>query len=62
MDNKVVGGGNLSNLKNDLLRVDSITGKKINNYSIRVWLNDNTVDYLNKHYHFVVNIKEKEEK
>ena len=60
LDNRVIKTGILSELKNDLLDSNVIKGKSINDYSIRIWLNDDLTDYENKHFHYIITLKEKE--
>lgn len=60
LDNRVIKSGLLSTLNNNLLDSNIVNGMKINDYSLRIWLNEENEDYENKHFHYVVIIKEKE--
>ena len=58
-DNKVIASGKLSDLNNDVLDRTKMDGKMINDYSLRVWLNEEVLTTsLSKHYHYVINLKE----
>ena len=60
MKGKVISQGLLSSLVGDLLTVGTVAGNSLNDYSIRVFLTDmklNDTDSLNKHYHFVIDVK-----
>ena len=59
LDNKVVKVAGLDTLKNDVLDTNVIKGNSINDYSLKISLKPNLVDYENKHYHYVVTLKEK---
>ena len=58
LDNKIVASGVLGDLEKDLLYLDKIGSKKIVDYSMRVWLNDENVTDTNRHYHYVIDVKE----
>ena len=60
LDNKVIKSGLVSTLHNNLLDSNTIHGGKINDYSLRIWLNEDITNYANKHFNYVVNLKEKE--
>lgn len=59
LDNKVISQGALSSLKDDILDVQNLEGTKVNDYSLRIWINEKNKTSLGKHYHYVVNIREK---
>ena len=58
LDNRVVHSGNLSTLTNNVLDSNKVSGNSINDYSLRIWLNDNASTNLLKHYHYVVSFRE----
>lgn len=60
LDNRVIKSGLVSTLHNNLLDSNIIHGGKINDYSLRIWLNKEITDYENKHFNYIVNLKEKE--
>ncbi len=57
LDNKVIKSGVLSEL-GKILDSNKIQPNTVNDYSIRIWLNDNAGENLLKHYHYIVNIRE----
>ncbi len=59
LDNKVIKSGLVSSLENNLLDTNVIKGQSVNDYSLRIWLNKEIVDYENKHFHYIVTMKEK---
>ena len=59
MDNKVIKSGALNTISNNILDDNIINSKSVNDYSLKVWLKDDVEDYANKHFHYVVNIREK---
>lgn len=60
LDNVVVKSGGLDTLKNNVLDKNIIKVNGINDYSFRIKLKDDTTDYENKHFHFIINMKEHE--
>lgn len=60
MDNKLIKTAGLETLSNNILDTNIIKANTTNDYSIRIRLKDDAKDYENKHYHFVINMKEKE--
>lgn len=58
LDNKVIKKGILSDLQGDILISDKMEGSKVNDYALKVWLNENAKETLGKHYHYVVDIRE----
>ena len=58
-DNKVLKESGLETLKNDVLDSNVIKAKSINDYSLKIRLKPEVTDYANKHYHYVVTLKEK---
>ena len=58
-DNVIVAKGLLSDLTNNILDDSSINALGTNDYSIKVYLNEDTTNYLGKHYHFRINLVEK---
>ena len=60
MDNKLIKTAGLNTLSNNVLDVNTIKANGTNDYSLRIKLKDGITDYQNKHFHYVINIKEKE--
>ena len=58
-DNKVLKEGSLDTITNDVLDSNVIKSKSINDYSLKIKLKPEVTEYENKHYHFVVTLKEK---
>ena len=58
LDNKVIKKGLLSSVKNDVLDSNEIKGISSNDYSLRVWLNEEDENTKDKHYHYIVNLRE----
>ena len=59
LDNKVIKKAGLDTLSNNIIDTNIIKNKSTNDYSLKIKLKSNDVDYHNKHFHYVVNIKEK---
>lgn len=59
LDNKVVKSGILSEINDDILTTDAMEGSKVNDYALRVWLNSNAQKTLGRHYHYIIDIREK---
>ena len=57
-DNKIISKGLVSELVNNVLDTNTVNGESVNDYSIKIYLDENTKEYLNKHYHFRVNLVE----
>ena len=60
-DNRVIKTGLLSELNNNLLDTNKVDRMGFNDYSLRIWLDDETQASLAKHYHYIVYIEEKNE-
>ena len=60
MDNKLIKTEGLDKLTNNVLDSNIIKANATNDYSIKIKLKEDTKDYEKKHYHFVINMKEKE--
>ncbi len=60
LDNKVIKTGSLDTLKNNVLDKNIIKINGTNDYSLRIKLKEDTTDYENKHFHYVINMKEHE--
>ena len=58
LDNKIIKTGVLSSLSNSILDGNNVKGNSINDYSLRIWLNEKATDTLSKHYHYIVSIRE----
>lgn len=62
LDNKIIKSGKLNTLKNNVLDDNTVQGKSTNDYSLRVYISDDTTDTLKKHYHYSVIMKDENEK
>ncbi len=60
LDNKVIRTGKLSEISEDILDTQELDGSDTLDYSFRVWVNDSVLKTLGRHYHYVINIREKE--
>ena len=58
LENRVIKSGVLASLNKNVLDVNVIPGNSINDYSLRIWLNDHAEEDIQKHYHYIVNIRE----
>lgn len=61
LDNKLIKSGRLSTLKDNLLDSNVVSGNSTNDYSLRIFIANDTDNSLQKHYHYVVNLKESNE-
>ena len=59
LDNKIISKGLLSELDNNILDDNTVSGSSVNDYSLKIYLDENIQEYLNKHYHYRVNLVEK---
>lgn len=59
LDNKVIKKGGLDTLQNNVLDINTITSKGVNDYSLKVRLKESVTDYSDKHFHYIVTMKEK---
>ena len=60
MDNKTIKTGGLETLSNNILDSNIVKSGTTNDYSIRIKIKADTTDYQDKHFHYVINMKEKE--
>lgn len=60
LDNKVIKKDNLGTLINNILDTNIIKANSVNDYSLKIKLKDGITNYDKKHFHYVINIKEKE--
>ena len=61
LDNKVIKQGKLSELSNNVLDNNIINGNTENDYSLKVYIEDNATETLKKHYHYSVILKAQDE-
>ena len=59
LDNKVIKKDGLSTIKNNVLDINVVNANSVNDYSLKVKLKENVVDYADKHFHYIVTMKEK---
>lgn len=59
LDNKVIKTGGLETINNNVLDVNTIAKNSIKDYALKVRLKSSVTDYDNKHFHYVINMKEK---
>lgn len=60
LDNKVIKSGNLGTINNNILDINEINALSSNDYALKIWLREDLTDYANKHFHYVVTMKEKQ--
>ncbi len=60
LDNEVIKTGSLDSLNNNVLDKSIIKIGERNDYSLKIRLKENDTDYENKHFHYVINMKEHE--
>lgn len=58
LNNQIVKTGLLSEVKNNILYTTNMKGSIIDSYSLKVWLDSNVHETIDRHYHYVVNIRE----
>ncbi len=58
LDNKVIKEDGLDKISNNILDTNVIKGNTINDYSLKIRLKDGITDYDQKHFHYVINLKE----
>lgn len=58
LDNKTIKSGGLETLQNNILDKNIIKGQSVNDYSIKIKIKSGVTDFNNKHFHYVINIKE----
>ncbi len=59
LDNKIIKNGSLDSIEDNLLYINTVEAGNVNDYSLKIWLKDDTVDYENLHYHYIITMKEK---
>lgn len=57
-NDSVIQTGSLSSIRDNVLEINTISAKTINNYSLKIKLKNETVDYNDKHFHYIVSIRE----
>ena len=60
LDNKIIKTASLDTLTDNILDTNIIKVNSVNDYSLKIKLKSDAVDYQNKHFHYLINIKEKE--
>ncbi len=60
LDNQVIKEGSLDSLQNNVLDKNIIKVDGINDYSLKIKLKESDTNYENKHFHYVINMKEHE--
>lgn len=59
LDNRVIKTGGLDTISNNVLDINKVTKNSINDYSIKVRLKSSVTDYSDKHFHYIITMKEK---
>ena len=59
-ENEVIMSGGLDTLQNSVLDSNIVKANGTNDYALKIKLKSDDVDYENKHYHYIINMKEKE--
>ena len=57
LNNKVIKEDYLSNIVDNILDSRNLEAKKINTYSLKVYIHDGAIDWFSKHYHYKVVLK-----
>ena len=60
LDNKIIKESGLDTISNNILDTNVIKAGSVNDYSLRIKLKSDSTEYQDKHYHYVINLKEKE--
>ena len=60
LDNKIIKQGNLDSLNNNVLDKNIVKIDGTNDYSLKIKLKESDTNYENKHFHYVINMKEHE--
>lgn len=55
---KVISSGNLDEIEDNILEDDSINANVVNDYELKIWINEDTEDWQAKHYHYKLSLKE----
>ena len=56
--NSINDGCFLSSIKDNILDTETIKENTTNNYELRIYIHENANDWVGKHYHYQINIKE----
>ena len=59
-DNSIIKKGDLDTLTDNILDSNEIKANSVNDYSFKLKIKNGDDDYVNKHFHYVINIKGKE--
>lgn len=59
LDNKVIKKAGLDSLINGALDTNIIKAESVNDYSIKVRLKNDDIDFNDKHFHYIINMREK---
>lgn len=60
LDNEVILSGGLDTLNNNILTKNIIKIGETHDYSLKIKLKDDDTGYENKHFHYIINMKEHE--
>lgn len=58
LNDSVIQKGDLDSVDNDILETNTIASHSNNDYALKVKIKDNVTNYNDKHFHYVVTIKE----
>lgn len=56
LNGKVIIKDDMANIEDNTIDIRTIKAGAINNYELSFWVKDSQKDYLNKHYHYEVNL------
>ena len=59
LDNKVIKSGALDSLTDNILDTNIVKKGSVNDYSLKIWLKEESADKEKFHYHYIVSLKEK---
>lgn len=60
LNDELIQSGGLDTLQNNVLDTNIIKVNDTNDYSLKIKLKSDDTNFENKHYHYIVNMKEKE--
>ena len=58
LNGKIIKEDFLSSIKDNILDTETIKENTTNNYELRIYIHENANDWVGKHYHYQINIKE----
>lgn len=56
LNGKSIIKDDMSNIENNIIDIKTIDGNSTNKYELKFWIKSGTTNYLNKHYHYQINL------